>query len=212
MPRRNGSSGSIRVLLAAASTVRRAGLESLLKNAPGMKLAGTLPNLANITYHFSELQPDVLLADLDASTGFGPASLPTVALVDEPDTTWIPVALLSGVKAILSRDADMQEIIPALHAAHAGFLFLAPEFTHDLLAHVRAPQGPADAPLEELTPREIEILRQLAEGSANREIAAQLGISEHTVKFHISSILNKLDASTRTEAVTLGIRTGLIVI
>jgi DNA-binding NarL/FixJ family response regulator len=116
------------------------------------------------------------------------------------------------VKAILPRDADIQEIIPAIHAAYTGFLFLAPEFAQDLLAHVRAPAGPADLPLEELTPREIEILRLLAEGSGNREIAAQLGISDHTVKFHISSILNKLDASTRTEAVTLGIRNGLIVI
>jgi|SRR5581483_9024886 len=209
MTLRNGGS-SIRVLLAAASAVRRAGLESLLKNASGMKLAGSLQNLANITYHFNELQPDVLLADLDARSGFGPAALPTVALVDEPDTHWTAQALLSGVKAILSRDAEMQEILPAIRAAHAGFLFLAPEFAQDLLAHVRPPTGPSDAPLEELTPREIETLRQLAEGSGNREIAARLGISEHTVKFHISSILNKLDASTRTEAVTLGIRNGLI--
>lgn len=210
MTLRNGG-GSIRVLLAAASAVRRAGLESLLKNAPGVKLAGSLQNLANITFHFHELQPDVLLADLDAASGFGPASLPTVALVDEPDANWTAQALLSGVKAIIPRDAELQEIIPAIHAAHAGFLFLAPEYAQDLLAHVRPPIGSSDA-LEELTPREIEILRQLAEGSANREIAVQLRISEHTVKFHISSILNKLDASTRTEAVTLGIRNGLIVI
>ena len=207
----NGGS-SIRVLLAAASAVRRAGLESLLKNADGVRLAGSFQNLANISYHVAELQPDVLLADLDASTGFGPASLPTVALVDEPDTNWTAQALLSGVKAVLPRDADIHEIIPAIHAAHAGFLFLAPQFAQDLLVHVRRPIGPGDAALEELTPREIEILRQLADGSGNRHIAAQLGISEHTVKFHISSILNKLDASSRTEAVTLGIRNGLIVI
>jgi len=207
----NGGS-SIRVLLAAASAVRRAGLESLLKNADGVRLAGSFQNLGNISYHVAELQPDVLLAELDARTGFGPASLPTVALVDEPDTNWTAQALLSGVKAVLPRDADIHEIIPAIHAAHAGFLFLAPQFAHDLLVHVRRPIGPGDAALEELTPREIEILRQLADGSGNRDIAAQLGISEHTVKFHISSILNKLDASSRTEAVTLGIRNGLIVI
>ena len=63
---------------------------------------------------------------------------------------------------------------------------------------------------EEITSRETEVLRMLAEGLVNKEIAARLGISEHTVKFHISSILDKLGASTRTEAVTLGIRRGLI--
>jgi two-component system, NarL family, response regulator YdfI len=63
---------------------------------------------------------------------------------------------------------------------------------------------------EEMTPRETDVLRMLAEGLVNKDIGARLGISEHTVKFHISSILDKLGASTRTEAVTLGIRRGLI--
>jgi DNA-binding NarL/FixJ family response regulator len=66
--------------------------------------------------------------------------------------------------------------------------------------------------VEELTAREIEVLRMLAEGFANKEIASRLGISDHTVKFHISSILAKLGASTRTEAVTLGVRKGLILL
>jgi DNA-binding NarL/FixJ family response regulator len=66
--------------------------------------------------------------------------------------------------------------------------------------------------LDDLTPREIEVLRMLAEGLGNREMASRLGISDHTVKFHISSILDKLGASTRTEAVTMGIRMGIILL
>jgi DNA-binding NarL/FixJ family response regulator len=211
MSRRNGGS-AIRVLLVAASAVRRAGLEILLKNAPGMKLAASLQNTRNVASHVAELQPDVLLADFDSDSAFPPSSLASVALVEEPDVHWIAQALLSGVKAILPRDAELPEIITAIQAAYNGFLLLSPEFAQGLLAHVRPSAGPADAPLDDLTPREVEILRLLAEGSPNREIAAQLGISDHTVKFHISSILNKLDASSRTEAVTVGIRNGLIVI
>jgi DNA-binding NarL/FixJ family response regulator len=71
---------------------------------------------------------------------------------------------------------------------------------------------PIQEAVEELTPREIEVLRMMAEGLANKEIATRLGISDHTVKFHISSILAKIGASTRTEAVTLGIRMGLILL
>jgi DNA-binding NarL/FixJ family response regulator len=92
-------------------------------------------------------------------------------------------------------------------------VLLDPEIAKDLLAGNR--QSGADPTLEtveELTPREIEVLRMMAEGLGNKEIAARLGISDHTVKFHISSILAKTGASTRTEAVTLGIRMGLILI
>ncbi len=82
--------------------------------------------------------------------------------------------------------------------------------TAESLAAVYGDQQVEEELSEEITPREIEVLRMLAEGLVNKDIAARLGISEHTVKFHISSILDKLGASTRTEAVILGIRRGLI--
>ena len=78
--------------------------------------------------------------------------------------------------------------------------------------NVRAPNSVRPETLEELTPREIEVLRMMAEGFANKEIALRLSISDHTVKFHISSILGKLGVSSRTEAVTQGIRMGLILL
>src|SRR5712692_7119691 len=187
---------AVRVLLAAASAVRRAGLETLVKNSPSLKLVGSQQGIRTIAQRVVELQPDVLLLDLEPEDSGFPAlpaiggGLPMVALVDEPEPGWTAQALRSGVKAILPRDAGMDEILPAIQAAYAGLVLLDPE----------------------LTPREVEVLRMLAEGLGNRQMAQRLGISDHTVKFHISSILDKLGASTRTEAVTMGIRMGLILL
>jgi DNA-binding NarL/FixJ family response regulator len=100
-------------------------------------------------------------------------------------------------------------------AADRGLVLLDPEITKELASQTRTvtstAENAADS-LEELTAREVEVLRLMAEGYGNKQIAARLGISDHTVKFHISSILAKLSVSSRTEAVTQGIRMGLIVV
>ena len=133
-------------------------------------------------------------------------------LIDDPDSLWTAQALRSGVKAILSRDAGIEEILPAILAAFAGLVLLDPEVAQNLVQGVRGPATPMEPPHEDLTPREIEVLAMLAEGLGNKQIADRLGVSDHTIKFHISSILDKLGASTRTEAVTLGLRMGLILL
>jgi NarL family two-component system response regulator YdfI len=212
MTKSNGG-GVIRVLLAAASTVRRAGLEALLKQAPSVKLAGSLHGPPALAQYAAQLQPDVVLLDLESETSGGEsAALPVVALIDEPSADWTAQALRSGVKAILPRDSGMDEILSAIQAAHAGLVLLDPEVTQNLAARIRTQSTQSAAALDDLTPREIEVLRMLAEGLGNREMAARLGISDHTVKFHISSILDKLGAATRTEAVTMGIRMGIILL
>jgi|SRR5580704_286458 NarL family two-component system response regulator YdfI len=222
MTKRNGG-GVIRVLLAAASTVRRAGLEALIKKAPQLQLSASLQGSLAVAQYASQLQPDVLLLDLDnegrsLNSPTSPAlpriptSFPAVALIDEPLADWTAYALRSGVKAILPRDSGMEEILAAIHAAHAGLVLLDPDVIQDLVSRVPAPAAPREVGFDELTSREIEVLRMLADGSGNREIASRLGISDHTVKFHISSILDKLGAATRTEAVTLGIRMGIILL
>jgi NarL family two-component system response regulator YdfI len=222
MTKRNGGR-VIRVLLAAASTVRRAGLEALIKKAPQLQLSASLQGSLAVAQYASQLQPDVLLLDLDnevrsLNSPTSPAlpriptSLPTVALIDEPSADWTAHALRSGVRAILPRDSDIEDILAAIHAAHAGLVLLDPDVTQDLVSRVPAPAAPREAGFDELTSREIEVLRMLADGSGNREIASRLGISDHTVKFHISSILDKLGAATRTEAVTMGIRMGIILL
>jgi NarL family two-component system response regulator YdfI len=213
----------IRVLLAAASTVRNAGLEALLKKAPSLALAGSLRSPLAVAQYADQLQPNVILFDLEnedrlpgsaASPALPriPGSFPAVVLIDEPSADWTAHALRSGVRAILPRDSGLEEMLAAIQAAHAGLVLLDPDVTQNLAARVPTSAVQPAAGFDDLTSREIEVLRMLAEGLANREMASRLGISDHTVKFHISSILDKLGASTRTEAVTMGIRMGIILL
>jgi NarL family two-component system response regulator YdfI len=211
MTKRNGGR-VIRVLLAAASTVRRAGLEALVQKAPLLQLAGSLHNALAVAQYAAQLQPDVVLLDLESETRTRAAAFPVVALIDEPSADWTAHALRSGVKAILPRDSGMEEILAAIQAAHAGLVLLDADVTQNLASRIPPPSAQPAPALDDLTPREIEVLRMLAEGVGNREMAARLGISDHTVKFHISSILDKLGAATRTEAVTMGIRMGIILL
>ena len=120
--------------------------------------------------------------------------------------------LQAGVHAILLADSAPREIFSALEAAAAGLAVISPEVLDSLLP-VPADALPDDLPLgEPLTVRESEILSLLADGAGNKEIASRLHISEHTVKFHVSSILTKLGAATRTEAVSRGYKEGLIIL
>jgi DNA-binding NarL/FixJ family response regulator len=108
---------------------------------------------------------------------------------------------------VLPRQSTASHIVAAIDAVLAGLVVLQPGDLDGLLVNPR----PARM-VEPLTPREIEVLGMLAEGQSNKAIAHHLGISEHTVKFHVTSIMTKLNAGSRTEAVTLGIRQGLIMI
>jgi DNA-binding NarL/FixJ family response regulator len=168
-----------------------------------------------------QLQPDVVLLDMETADGFpmqimhaarnGNQHPAFVALVEVPTKDWIVAALRSGFKAILRRDATQEEISSAFRAVALGLVVLHPRAAGSLAEHLAAaPIDPVPDLVEDPTPREVEILRLLADGSGNKEIASHLGISEHTVKFHISSVLGKLGVATRTEAVTTGIRRGLI--
>ena len=144
-------------------------------------------------------------------------------LADEADLAGATAALASGVQAVLLGDATGAELAAAAHAAVAGLLTLSDDLAilvrQSLLAHspeeADDSEGPAfiadDSP-EHLTVREREVLEMMMEGLSNKVIAAHLNISAHTVKFHISSILGKLGASTRTQAAAIGLRRGLITI
>jgi len=158
----------------------------------------------------AEVEAEVALVETDGLDAPEFAQ-PTVWITGRPPGSWIAVALRSGVKAVLPHETTAAEIVAAVQAAAAGLVVLPPDTVDSLLpaaAPTRAPHEPRAA----LTPREIEVLRMLVEGLGNKEIAWRLGISEHTVKFHIASIFNKLDVSTRTEAVTAGVRQGLILL
>jgi two-component system, NarL family, response regulator YdfI len=219
---RNGD-GVIRVVVAAISAVRRSGLEAIVRNNPSFKLVGSLPTIIGFAARIRELQAHVVIADLalddtqlfSAASDLERAGIGVVVLIDEPSVGWTARALQAGVRAILPRESSENEIVSAVLAVDRGLVLLDPEVTKELASQTRTvtstPENTADS-LEELTPREIEVLRLMAEGFGNKQIAARLGISDHTVKFHISSILAKLSVSSRTEAVTQGIRMGLIVV
>jgi DNA-binding NarL/FixJ family response regulator len=198
----------IRVFVVAESAVVRAGLEALLRSNENFEVAGSSadPGAA------AEFHPDVVVFAWERG-GDEPApetASRTVILSDSHDAEWTRDALRLGARAVLPRDASQEEIVAAVEAAAAGLVTLDPASLEALLG--ASPRTAAAEPVEPLTPREIEVLRMLAEGEGNKAIAWKLSISEHTVKFHVASIMSKLRASSRTEAVTIGIRRGLILL
>ena len=132
-------------------------------------------------------------------------TLPTIVLTSTPHEAWTPRARREGVRAVLRPDASAEELTAAVAATRAGLLVLHP----DAVGAAAPTAGTAVAPMT-LTPREHDVLEMMAEGMSNRAIALRLKISRHTVKFHVASVLTKLGARSRTEAVTAGVRHGLI--
>jgi two-component system, NarL family, response regulator YdfI len=213
----------IRVLMSATSEIVRAGLEALLTASPALAVVGRAPDVATLAHQAEDLQPDVILAELETSDddtlaallaleiGSHPAAI--VVLTDDVHSAWAAEALRAGIRAILPRQASAGEIVTAVEAVAAGLVVLHRDAVESLLlVPPSAPRALPASPNQALTPREIEVLGMLAEGLGNKAIAWRLDISEHTVKFHVGSILAKLNASSRTEAVTLGIRQGLIML
>jgi DNA-binding NarL/FixJ family response regulator len=209
------------VVVAAASAVRRGGLEAIVRGNSSWRLVGSSPTLGGLASRIQQMQADVVIADLAepdsqfiaTAAMLEQAGTGVVALIDSPDAKWTARALRAGVRAILPRDSAESEIQAAVSAAEGGLVLLDPAVTRDLASRARVTNPEmAQEILEDLTSREVEVLKLMAEGFGNKEIASRLGITDHTVKFHISSILAKLGASSRTEAVTQGIRMGLIVI
>ncbi len=207
----------IRLLIAAPSAIVRAGLESVGAQGAGIEVVGA-SGLAGLSAAIERHQPDVVLAAIEAHHDEPPEDLIAMAarngapafVVLEPvlQSAWTGDALRSGIRAVLPGDLGPREILAAVEAAAAGLAVLHPQDIPALVAERHLPAAPAQT----LTPREIQVLAMLAEGQGNKTIAWKLGISEHTAKFHVASILSKLNAGTRTEAVTMGIRQGLILI
>jgi len=199
----------IRVFIAARSAMTRAGLETLVSSAPGLQLVGSFPDASSV----EDLRPDVLLAAGAVDDLPPPAAVqlpPIVLLSAESQPAFTQDAFQLGVRAVLPRDAAPGAILAAVEAAAGGLAVIDPTELEPLLAD--AAPAPVSVTPPALTARELDVLRLIAEGDANKEIAWKLGISEHTAKFHVASILGKLDAGSRTEAVTIGIRRGLVLI
>jgi two-component system, NarL family, response regulator YdfI len=202
----------IRLLIVASSTVVRAGLEALAASSPELQVVGSFTDLAAA----EDLSADVILSSLpweDVVGNHENRSPALVLLTNELHPAWTADALRNGVRAILPRDASQAEILAAITAAASDLAVVSSrEMEQWLSAAPWSAAAQAAGRDSTLTSRELEVLRMMAEGAANKIIAWKLGISEHTVKFHVASILGKLRASSRTEAVTIGIRKGLVLL
>lgn len=216
----------ISVFIVAASPLARSGLENLLL-ARQIEIAGTAAHLDELDGHFPDLSADLILVDATGEPlesflrSFVDSDIAhdfSVVLVVEPASLAVSSATLrEGVRAVLPNDVSSEQLVAAPQAAASGLLVLHPaqvaaQVNTNGLASTPARSRELNELIEPLTPRESEVLQMLASGLGNKEIAAKLAISEHTVKFHVASILGKLGAATRTEAVSIGIRRGLVLL
>jgi DNA-binding NarL/FixJ family response regulator len=212
----------IRVLIVASSSISQSGLENFLRASSALQVVGVISDFGQLPENVEELQPDVVVAGITGQERTLPeeilnlseeAPVAIVLLVDDANAERDVDALRNGIRAVLPRNMSPGGIVAAVEAVGAGLAVLLPEGLNTLLRENTASHRTVSPPLvEALTPREIEVLGTMVEGWGNKEISTRLGISEHTVKFHVASIMGKLNASSRTEAVTFGIRHGLIML
>jgi NarL family two-component system response regulator YdfI len=212
----------IRVLIVASSSISQSGLDNLLRASTSLQIVRVVSDFGQLSENVEELQPDVLIAEITGQDRTLPeeilklseeAPVAIILLVDDANAEREVEAFRNGVRAVLPRNMSPGGIVAAVEAVGAGLAVLLPEGLETLLRESTASHRAVSPPLvEALTPREIEVLGMMVEGWGNKEISTRLGISEHTVKFHVASIMSKLNASSRTEAVTSGIRHGLIML
>lgn len=207
----------IRVLIRASSAVVKAGLESLLRAYSQIRVIGeSAEDVVDSEGLVLDSLPDVILAETDMNENISESlddttsGVPLILLVRGSTAEWAG-ALRQHARAILPSNLTGPQIAAAIEAVAAGLGVFDPSEIEHLLPPQMADERLERLP-EALTPRETEVLRALAEGLANKEIAARLGISENTIKFHVASVMGKLGAGSRTEAVMLGIRHGIVLI
>jgi two-component system, NarL family, response regulator YdfI len=197
--------------------VVKEGLESLLRSYPQLRVIEETSDEIDSPDGFPmNSEPEVVLSETDSGESTAEAletsasGVPLILLVRDPTAVSVD-AFRHGVRAVLPNNLTGSQIAAAIEAVAAGLLVVEPEDFERLLPPQISNQPPEQL-VEAVTPREIEVLRAMAEGLANKEIAARLGISENTVKFHVGSVMGKLGAASRTEAVMLGIRQGIVLI
>ena len=201
----------IRILIADDHSVVREGLVSLVKRKSDMVVVAEASNGREAVQLWKEHRPDVTLLDLRMPELNGVGAIKEIRELDENAhivvlTTYdgdedIYRAIKAGAKAYLLKDTARDALVDTVRRVHAGETYLPPQLAAKLAERVSG---------EALSPREIEVLQRMAVGKSNKEIGAELFISEGTVKTHIKSIFSKLDVVSRTEAVATATRRGLI--
>ncbi len=211
--------GSIRILVVDDHPVLRDGLVAILSTQAGFEVVGEAETGREAVLLAAELQPDIVIMDLEMPGMDGVEALkqmrdrdPDVHVIvftayDTDDR--IVAALQAGAQGYLLKGAPRDQIFEAIRVVNAGDSLLQPVVASKLLTRMR--RGANDpGTTGSVTPRELEVIRLLARGFQNKEIAAELGIAQRTAKFHVGSILAKLGAGNRTEAVTIAAKRGMI--
>lgn len=206
---------TIRILVADDHDVVRQGLRMFLADDPELEIVAEARNGAEALEMAKTLKPDVILMDIlmpvmDGITAIGEVrrALPeteVIALTSVLEDAKVVGAVKAGAIGYLLKDTRGDELCRAIKAAAAGQVQLSPQAAARLVREVRAPESP-----EALTERETEVLRLLAQGKANKEIAAALSIGENTVKTHVSNVLEKLGVQSRTQAALYAAQIGLV--
>jgi DNA-binding NarL/FixJ family response regulator len=212
----------IRVLLADDQSLVRTGFRMILRAEPGIEVVGEAGDGAEAVALARELAPDVVLMDIrmpevdgiEATRRIlsGSQDGPAVLVLTTFDLdSYVYEALRAGASGFLLKDAPEEQLVAGIQIVAEGGSLFAPAITRRLIERFAgsAPQEPPPA-LEELTAREGEILRLIARGLSNAEIAEQLVVSQHTVKTHVASVLGKLGLRDRVQAVVLAYETGLV--
>jgi len=210
----------IRVLVVDDHAVVRRGLVAFLESEPDLDLVGDADGYDHALEMLAELDaqarlPDVVLMDLQMAAPDGIAAtreiraryrdIEVVALTSFGEDSRVHAALDAGAAGYLLKDADADEVSAAIRAAHRGELHLDPAIARRLMEGA-LPDGSTAA----MTARELQVLRLIGTGKANKEIAAKLAISERTARTHVSNILGKLGLHSRTQAALLAVREGLV--
>jgi len=219
---------SLNVIVVSPQVMFRKGIELTLSSEPDIKIIDSVDFSNGVEYSVDNLPPDIAILDVDGSgnTGFDIAlrlkqrlpNIATIIFTSYPDDQQLFLALKAQAAACLSKEATTDEIIQTIRRLVQGeypineSLHDRPKVAEHVLEQFQELSSRSDTGdlISSLTNRETEILEYIAKGFLNKQIASELGISEQTIKNHVTSILRKLNANARTEAVVIGIKRGII--
>jgi two-component system, NarL family, response regulator LiaR len=210
--------GRIRILIVDDHTVVRHGLRLMLEQKPDFEVVGEARNGQEAVCLAGQLKPDVILMDLLMPGMSGLEAISQICqnrqdahilvLTSFSDDENLIAAIKAGATGYLMKDTSPADLVSAIHQVHEGNFRFSADFTRRLIMELHAPSKTDPAKIN-LTEREVSVLRLAAGGHSNAEIAAELYITEGTVRFHFSNILHKLDLPSRTQAVLFALRQGL---